>query len=617
MPQSVNKTTYDLELSLRNRWLERPCLCAGLITLLSCAVYLNSLGGEFVWDDVAQVRENPFITDLGNLPHFFSVNLGKYTAFPGFSPYYRPLFLVSYALDYRIWGLNPFGYHLTNVFLHSLCSLLVYVIAVKLLEDVTAAFIAGTIFAVHPIHAEAVAWIAGRADLLAAVFVFASFYLYVTFRESGNKWRLAFSLLSCAFSFLSKEAAISLPLLIVAYAFLGGERRQKAEPAILWPVLFIVIAGLYFVLRTLVMGAIVLGHPDAPAINIGRFYPTIQALVEYLRLFLLPVGLKVLYFIPIRASLSIPEIVLSVSIVCLLSMALLIAYSRDGKLFFGLLWFFISIVPVLGAAGLVLMADRYLYIPSLGLCLASGVLLSRLSKLAVATRYNQALIATLLVLFFLTTARRNTVWKNEFIYFKQAVEDAPTFAMSRNNLGKWYLDNKMQQQAVALFKKAVELDPSYSFALVNLGNAYLQMNQYDDAIAAFRKAMSTSPRFADAYYNLGNAYREMARLEEAVKQWEITLALKPEHSEANNNLGNVYLLQGDYRKAAIRYAAALKGRPLNLEAHYNLATALEKQGDLKGAMAHYQKFVMLAPKEYKSTVAEVKRKLRSFGDAGN
>ena len=602
---------------MHTRWLERPCLCAGLITLLSCAVYLNSLAGEFVWDDVAQVRENPFITDLGNLPHFFSVNLGKYTAFPGFSPYYRPLFLVSYALDYRIWGLNPFGYHLTNIFLHSLCSLLVYAITVRILEDATAAFMAGAIFAVHPIHAEAVAWIAGRADLLAAFFAFASFYFYVTFSDSGNKWRLAFSLLACALSFLSKEAAISLPLLIVAYAFVGREHRQKTEPAILWPVLFIVIAGLYFVLRTLVMGAVVLGHPDAPAINIGRVYPTIKALVEYLRLFLLPVGLKVLYFVPIRASISIPEIVLSASVVCLLSMALLIAYSRDGKLFFGLLWFFISIAPVLGAAGLVLMADRYLYIPSLGLCLASGVLLSRLSKLAIATRYNRTIIITLLVLFFSTTARRNTVWKNEFVYFKQAVEDAPTFAMSRNNLGKWYLDNKMHQQAVALFKKAVELDPSYSFALVNLGNAYLQINQYEDAIAAFRKSISTSPRFAEAYYNLGNAYRETARIEEAVKQWEITLALKPEHSEANNNLGNVYLLQGDYRKAAIRYAAALKGRPLNLEAHYNLATALEKQGDLKGAMAHYQKFVMLAPEEYRSTVAEVERKLASFGDVRN
>lgn len=602
---------------MRNRWLERPCLCVGLIALLSFAVYVNSLGGEFIWDDVAQVRENPFIMDLGNLWHFFFVNLGEYTAFPGFSPYYRPLFLVSYALDYSVWGLNPLGYHLTNAFLHSLCSLLVYVIAARLLEDANAAFTAGAIFAVHPIHAEAVAWIAGRADLLAALFTFASFYLYVTFRESGNRLRLAFSLLSCVLSLLSKEAAISLPFLVAAHEFLCVRKQQNVEPAILWPVLFMLLAALYFVLRTLVMGAMVLGHPDAPPIGIGRVYPTIQALVEYLRLFFLPVGLKVLYYVPIRASLSIPEIVLSVSVVCLLSTALFIAYRTDRKLFFGLLWFLIGIAPVLGAAGLVLMADRYLYIPSLGLCLASGVSLSRLSELTGAAKYCARFAVALLVLFSITTVRRNAIWKNELIYFEQAIEDAPDFAMSRNNLGKWYLDHKMPQPAVTFFKKAVELDPSYSFALVNLGNAYLQINQHEEAIAAFRKSISTSPRFADAYYGLGNAYREMARMDEAVKQWEIALALNPAHSEANNNLGNIHLLRGDYRKAAIRYAAALKGRPLNLEAHYNLAIALEKQGDLKGAMAHYQKFVILAPEEYKSTVAEVKRKLASFSKVRN
>ena len=596
------------------RWIDRQFLYAVAVVLLSCAAYLNSLNGEFVWDDVAQVQHNPFIRELGNVFSFFTVDLGKYTAYPGFSPYYRPLFLISYAVDYSLWGLNPFGFHLTNIALHALCSFLVYVTAVRLLKGGIAPFFAAALFAVHPVHSEAVAWIAGRADLLAALFVFSGLYFYIRFTETGNKLLLTASLLAAGLSLLSKEAAICMPALIIAYEVVF--RQSTAKEALVSTLLqsgpFILIAGLYFMMRTIVMGSIVLGHPDAPPITAGRLGTTIVTIFDYLRLFFIPLNLKVLYHLPLRDPFSLVDITFSFLGLFVLGGALILAYTRDKKCFVGALWFLIGILPVLGPAGLVLMADRYLYIPSLGLCLVAGVLLAQLYNSRLMTiRYGAVVIAFTIVTLFLLTLQRNTLWKDEFTYFSQAVEDAPSFAMARNNLGKWHLDRKIYGEAVRLFDEAIALDANYVHALVNRATTYNEMGLHEQAITEYRNAIQKSPRFAEAYYNLGNAYLQLGNTEAAVGQWKAALMVKPEHSGANNNLGNLSLLQGRYAEAAAFYEAALKGQPLNAEAHYNLATALEKLGDWQSALDHYRKFIAIAPEEHRNVVEEIKTKLSS------
>ena len=587
-----------------------------LIASLSFLVYVSSLTGNFVWDDVAQIGKNPFIRDLINLPRFFTADLGTYTAYgyPGSSPYYRPLFLVSYAIDYLIWGPNPFGYHVTNVVLHSVCSLLAFWIALKLLNDKLAALLAAAIFAVHPVHAEAVAWIAGRADLLAASFLFTSFASYVVFRDTSKKIFLGVSLAAYMLALFSKEAAMPLPLLLIGYevSFKQGRGYAHLRGRSGYLTLYIAVFALYLTARIAASGTL-LALPDGPPLNGNRLYATPGIVLEYLRLFFLPSDLKLLYEISLE-HLPDPKALLSATFVVFLLAAVGCLYNRSRTLFFASIWFLITMLPLLGPTGLVIMADRYLYIPSLGLCLLGGFLFSQMFHRSQHLPYKLVNLLTVLILVVLSlmTVRRNTTWRAELSYYKQALADAPGLPLSYNNLGNWYLEKKMYSDAIPVLRKALELDPQYVYPRLNLGTAYLELGSYAEAIAEFQKAIRIKPGLAEAHYNLGHAYMQVNKMDEAIVQWQTAIKFKPDHSESNNNLGNVYLLRGDYRSAAERYTVALKARPLNAEAHYNLALALERLGDLKGAMAHYNKFATLAPEEHRAAVLNVKRKLESM-----
>ena len=596
--------------------VERHWPCAILILAISSLIYVGSLNGQFVWDDVAQIGKNPFIRDVTNLPNFFTADLGRHTAYgyQGSSPYYRPLFLVSYSIDYLIWGSNPFGYHFTNVILHSICSLLAFGLGFQLLREKLAAFLAAVVFAVHPVHAEAVAWVAGRADLLAASLLFLSFGFYVAFRDLGRKSYFAISLLTYMLALFSKEATIPLPLLLVAYefSFRRHELRGTFKSLSARLCLYITLFAVYLVARTAALGTL-LPLPDGPAVGAGRLYEIPGIMVSYLRLFFLPVDLKLLYQIPVQHFFD-PWMLLSALVALLLLAATFWLYSAGRTVFFVVTWFVITILPVLGPTGLVIMADRYLYIPSLGLSLLAGCVFSEIFYRSRNSPYkllNLVTVAIIVALSFITI-HRNSLWRSELPYYTQALADAPQLPLAYNNLGNWYVGKKMYGEAIPVLKKALELDPTYVYSRLNLGTAYLELGSYGEAISEFQKAIEIKPGLAEAHYNLGNALMQTDRMDEAIVQWQTAIRLRPDHSESNNHLGNVYLLRKDYRNAAERYTVALQGRPFNAEAHYNLALALERLGDVKGAVAHYRKFVLLASDEHKSLVVNVKRKLETM-----
>ena len=593
--------------------MERQPLWALIVTMLGFAAYLNALGGEYVWDDIPQVLENPFIRDWRNLPDFFTANLASHTAFPGAGPYYRPLFLISYAFDFSLWGINPFGYHLTNVVLHALCSAFVYLIAGRVFGNFISAFLAGALFALHPVHCEPVAWIAGRADLLAAFFLFLSFYFYIQFHDTRDVRTLTSSLLLFAAALLSKETAIVMPLLIGTYDYLCNQNKEGKPDSVIsrGALLFLSLAVLYFLLRSIVLGSVVVKHPDAPPLTPTRIFDTWFLLLKYLQLFILPANLKVFYHFPTKEFLSVIDVGIGIAGFAVAVATICFLYRNDKRLFFCGVWFLVMLLPTLGPAGIAIMADRYLYIPSLGLCLAAGHFLNKLQRSTLGVLFTSLLVTSIFVALFFLTWQRSKIWQNDLTYFTQAAEDAPDLPLGNNNLGKWYLERNMNKEAISFFEKALRADPSYIFALTNLGAAYTQTGRYAQAVATYRKAISKNPNFADAHFGLGNTYKEIGKLQEAVAQWKMAILANPEHSGANNNLGNLSLLQGRYAEAAAFYEAALRGQPLNAEAHYNLATALEKLGDWQSALDHYRKFIAIAPEEHRNVVEEIKTKLSS------
>lgn len=532
--------------NINNKWHNNPAVMAFFVVCASIFVYANSLPGEFIWDDMEQIVENPVIMDLHNVPSFFTSDLWRLISNPAVeSNYYRPLFLLSLATDYSLWGLNPPGYHMTNIILHSLSSLLVFLIGRKLLGSNISAFVGGMLFAVHPVHVESVAWISGRTDPMAAAFMLLSLYLYILFSERKRVILLLLSLTAYIFSLLSKEMGITLPLLIVAYEFsLNKNKPGESSLKSLWPIGgYVLISTAYLYIRGNILGEAVGVNSSSSPLHM-RIYTSFGIIVDYLRIIILPINLKALYDVPLRESFWDWKVLLPLSLLLSLFIVTCLIYKRDKMAFFASIWFFITILPVSNIVPLkpTMMAERYIYIPSVGICLIAAYLYLKLHTWSFRSNYSKPVLIIILSALSIITIHRGKLWSNEKIFFEQSVEDAP-------------------------------------------GNAY-------------------------AHHNLGDIYRKKGNMEKAIEEWKTAVLLYPLHPEANNSLANIALMQGNYHDAITRYRIALEGRPENSEAHFNLGMALERTGNMDEAMLHYKEFINTASPRHKELVEELNNRIK-------
>ena len=548
-------------------WYKKSAILGLVVIFSSLAVYINSLSGDFIWDDIEQIADNPVIKDIRNIPSFFTSDLWRLISNPTIgSYYYRPFFLLSLAVDYNTWGLNPFGYHITNLILHAISSFMVYLLGRRLFSNHIPAFIGSMLFAVHPVHIESIAWISGRTDPMAAVFFLLSFYLYILFRDGKGFIMLIFSLIAYFFSLLSKEIGITLPLLLFVYELSFKQQQDKhSHPPLTkgeWGdfrdnrIRILQIAGMYLVIsvaylyiRALVLGEAIGQSSSSPPID-KRIYTSFGIILDYIWIMILPVNLKVLYDTPLKESFFDWKVIFSLFLLAAVFISTLLSYRKDKTVFFIAVWFFITILPVSNIVPLkpTMMAERLVYIPSIGICLLGGLVSYKICRIGSPLfSYSKAFIPIMFSILSLITFQRNKLWANETVYFEKAVEDAPQ-------------------------------------------NAY-------------------------AHHNLGDVYRKTGRMKQAISEWQKAVEIYPLHPEANNSLANVALMQGDYPEAVRRYRVALKGRPENSESHYNLALALERLGNTDEAISHYREFIGRASPNYQNIIEQVAERLR-VGDRG-
>jgi len=538
-------------------WYKKPAVLSLFVIFSSLAIYINSLSGDFIWDDIEQIVDNPVIKDIGNIPSFFTSDLWRLISNPTIgSYYYRPFFLLSLAVDYNLWELNPFGYHITNLVLHTLASFLIYQIGRRLFLKSTPAFLGSMLFAVHPVHVESIAWISGRTDPMAAVFFLLSFYFYILFRDGKGFIMLILSLVAYFFSLLSKEIGITLPLLLLVYELsfkpplaisLKLSKVIHSNKIRLLQIIgiYLVISFMYLYIRAAVLGEAIGEFSASPPIE-KRIYTSFGVILDYLRIMVLPVNLKLLYDVPLRESIFDWQVIFSLLLLAAVFIATLLTYRKDKMVFFAAVWFFITILPVSNIVPLrpTMMAERYLYIPSVGICLLGGLILYRVYQAgSLLSPHLKVLMFLIFIILSAMTFQRNKLWKDEATYFTKMVEDAP-------------------------------------------------QNTY-------------------AHHNLGDAYRKTGNVDKAIKEWEMAIQLYPLHPEANNSLANVALMQGDYPEAVRRYRMALKGRPENPESHYNIALALEMLGNTDEAISHYREFIRRASPKYQDIIEQVAAKLRA------
>ena len=588
------------------------------MVVLAIVAYANALRNGFVLDDIPIIVENPVIRELGNVGTIFSTNYWSRGggAVLGDSTLYRPLTVLSYAVDYAIWDLSPVAFHAMNVALHAAVSGLVFVIGAAVLGSNPAAFAAASIFAVHPVHTEAVTGTVGRAEVLATLFVLAGFwvlrrrstFLVGVAPENTLSRALAWSGVGALLYLLglfSKESAVTLPAVLALDDWLHRDeyrgRSQVAALATRYGALALALA-LYFVFRQQAVtggSQIWPGFLGVPAGD--RILTASRVLMEYVGLFLFPRTLLADYWktdVPIATSLADPLVLLSFVLWIGITTLAFTRLRRDVAFILSAGWFFITMAPIsnvvfpIGVA----KAERLLYLPSVGLCLLAGWAYARAESLVRSQLIPRVVLAVVLVALTARTMVRNTDWKDNFTLATATLAESPTSPLMNDIAAEVLVKRGEAKRAVPLLQEAVKQAPDMPLIRSHLGAAYHAQGMLDEAIAEYQEAIRRHPNDADARNNLGVAYLDKGGREaEAVASFNEAVRINPRYADPHINLGSLHLQRGRLAEATTEFSAAVQANPLNADAHNALGVAYARQGQTDRAADSYREALRLNP----------------------
>ena len=549
-----------------------------LTGLVACATlpYLNILFNGFVYDDDTQLVKNPYVRSFQYLKEIFTTNVWSFRRVSSVTNYYRPMMTLGYLVCYKLFGMRAYGFHLVSLLLHVLVVCLVFVLAERLTGDRVGAFVAGALFALHPIHTESVDWIAAVTDLELTVFYLLTFGLFLAMaRPGGGRSERTLAAMGGTFllALLSKEQAMTLPALATVYEHFYREDRfetsasQKlARYGLLW-----LVGVAYLLFRIHFFGAL------APAKNLPELTPeqillSAVALVgQYVWKLLWPVRLCGFYVFHPNTSLF--DLHVLAGLVVLLAIAALFFVcwrSRERNVrfaSFAILWFLATLAPVLNAhwVGANVFTERYLYLPSVAVAWLVGLGASKLwSRAAPRPAQRRALVLAGLVvggLFAVRIVIRNRDWKNDIVFYSRTLDFSPDAYIILNNLASVYWDHGAVDNAESVWKRSLAINPSNASVLNNLGMVAGKKKRYAEAVKFFQRAMELRPNSADPHLNLGRVYRVMGLAGPAEFQLRKALAISPLDSRVRNELGQLLVPEGRTDEAEDQFRASIRIEP--------------------------------------------------------
>lgn len=520
-----------------------------ILSLASLLAYSNIFTNQFVWDDQFFIQEWTQIRDVKNLPSMLQGVLP-----PKFSGAFRPGLSLAYLFFYQLFGQNPLGWHLQALLVHLINTILVFFIVKQVTQVKSKSFLAffsALFFGLHPIHTEAVTYISASINNIGVMFFLSSFYFYLI-----NK-RLI-SLLVAFAAFFTYEFTLSLPLLISLHQLTFTNKLSLKTIAVqifykTW--VFFLLAFSYIFTRVLVIHSV--GRGGYPLDN---FYLTMltmaKVFLRYLELLILPInqsinhtlpgGIISGYYIDLKKESFVAQSFLNpyTFLATLIMAFLLIIASKSRKknpfITFSIGWFMLTLLP---ASNIVpvqeFMAERYLYLPSVGFCLLLAWLISKF-------KFKVSLVILISLIFSYLTFQRNFVWKD----------------------------------GLSLWLDTTRASPLSEIAYFNLGNAYQRVGQSDLAIDAYLHAIANKPSSMGSYINLGNIYMSRGELSLAKNAFTSALNIDPRSPTNYNNLGAVLTEQGQYRQALDTFLQALILDPNHTNAQANIQVLLEKDPSL-------------------------------------
>lgn len=624
----VSKTTSGINSYLYG-------IIVGLI-VLTFLCFRPGLNGEFTnWDDDRYVKENVLIQQ-GSWGEILSAYyMGNY----------HPLALASYAVEYKIWGPNPYVYKLTNLILHILNTLLIFLIAIKLTRrNLLASAAAGFLFALHPMHVESVTWISERKDVLYALFFFAAWFAWLRFRDADDKkWYIA-ALMLFILSCLSKGMAVTFTGVIVLTDFILRKEFRKEDILYYLPFAGVsVFFGVVAIFAQQEAGFIYLETQwnYAEKIALAGY-----AFLLYLWKMIMPFHLAAFYPFPEKTGGSLPSVFWLAPLAVTLILG--ISWYLKKRSYWFLLgpWFFaITIVIVLQilSVGEAIAADRYFYVSSAGFCIAFGMgfawLYQEGSKKNAVLKPLAAIggAAILTGLAFLTYQQTH-IWKNSLSLWTDTISKYDRVPIAHYNLGVTYgLEQQDYDRAEPHFLRAIEIRPGYPQALYNLGIIMTNRGKYEESTERFRQLLKVKGDYPLAHSGIGYNLEKQGKFAEAAEMYRKELEISPENynvwlglginlgksgdlqgsipalqkaatldasrPEPFVNMGVFHFNAGRFRDALPFYELALQRKPGHPEAYFNMGSAYMNMSRMDSAEWAFRKALEQNPKLMESYIS--------------
>jgi tetratricopeptide (TPR) repeat protein len=596
-----------------------------LILGLTFLAFSNTLFHGFAYDDQTQILENKFIHSFSNIPTAFTTEVWFWRVLQDkdpnketgpTTPYYRPMFTVYLMIGWALFQDWSLGWHFLNVLMHLSSVFFVFKILEKVSGDLRVAAFGALLFALHPLRTESVAWISGVTDLFLAFFLLPSFYLYMVHREKGDPRYLLGSLGLFLLAAFSKEPAVCLPIFIAAYEIWIINRdkplRERGRAAAGFAALFITVPFVYFGMRYKALGFVLsdVGYTSYPFHEVVLTIPLV--IFKYIGLLLFPFNLTLFHETQlVRGPLSLRFILPLIGLAGIA--AGLWPFRRSLVARFGVLWFFIHLLPVLNLSAFAIefmVQERYVYIPSVGFSLLVAMVLAKLPVeqwLPFRSRRagQLATVAVICLLLMGKTVFQNRVWADDMTLWNYGVEAAPEQTMPHFVLAHKYINLNRQDKVVESLEEYMKIDQRNIIVITNLATSHLLMYDQtkerahvDRAIALCEKGLALNDQVAPLWDTFGRAYlldTNLRSYDRAHYYFDRGLKIQPQNAMLNFHKGAAYAVEQKVEAALPYLERARQLEPGLPDTYKMLAYVYRSRGRIQEAIDNFNQYLRLQP----------------------
>jgi tetratricopeptide (TPR) repeat protein len=585
-------------------------IICGLLLLMVGLVFLQTVRYDFVnYDDDKYVYENPLVL------HGLSVQ-GTVWALTNRAVYWGPATWLSLMLDSQLIGQNAGGYHLTNVLLHAAAAVLLFLVLRRMTGRVWASALATMLFAVHPLRVESVAWVTERKDVLSGLFFTLTLGAYLGYvRHPFSLVRYLAVMIFFALGLMAKASLVTLPALLLLLDYWplrrlanhpvlktlpdspphgnGSESLNDANVGANSSA--VVLRRFQFpwrlVIEKLPLMALVGGSCAATvwsqreALASAELFPlpwrignALLSYVTYLGQFFYPVGLATVYPRPgPHLPLSLPHVFVALVLLLGVTAGTFLARRKFPYLLVGWLWYLGMFLPMIGLVqfGAQTVADRFTYLPQIGLCVALAWSVTDGCRSSRRRRWAGGLIAALVLAMLMGTAWRQTsFWRDSVSMWTHTLACTSRNTLAHYDLGLALANQGRPDEALVQYRKALAIDPHHVNAQTNVAIIFMTRGQFGEAMALYRSALKSDPRSAELHNNMAYALACQGRFPEAIPEYQKALELDPRCAMAHSKYGTILARQGRFDAAIAHYRSALEVQPDDTEARYHLAWLL-------------------------------------------